>query len=200
MKKKIVNGILLVAMLFATTSAFVSCKDTDSDVKAELDAKYAALEKKFNDLQTLVEQVKCKCDGKYYTKEEIDQKVTTLNTAIGDVKKLIPSLEGYLKTADLPNEIKTILADYYTKAYVDETFAKKSEIPAIPEPQVVDLTDYFTKTEVADLIALKLEGYVKTGDIPEIDLSGYVTTAKLNEMLEGYAKTGEYTKSHFYLY
>ena len=193
MKKKIVNGILLVAMLFATTSAFVSCKDTDSDVKAELDAKYAALEKKFNDLQTLVEQVKCKCDGKYYTKEEIDQKVTTLNTAIGDVKKLIPSLEGYLKTADLPNEIKTILADYYTKAYVDETFAKKSEIPEIPEPQVVDLTDYFTKTEVADLIALKLEGYVKTGDIPEIDLSGYVTTAKLNEMLEGYAKTGEYT-------
>ena len=191
MKKKIINGILLVAMLFATTSAFVSCKDTDSDVKAELDAKYAALEKKFNDLQTLVDQVKCKCDGKYYTKDEIDQKVTTLNTAIGDVKKLIPSLEGYLKTADLPNEIKTILADYYTKDQIGkllEDYAKQSEIPA-----PVDLTDYLTKTQIEDLITLKLDGYAKKGDIPVIDLSGYVTTAKLTEMLEGYAKTGEYT-------
>ena len=31
MKKKIFNGILLVAALFATSSAFVSCKDNDAD-------------------------------------------------------------------------------------------------------------------------------------------------------------------------
>ena len=29
MKKKIINGILLVALVFATSSAFVSCKDND---------------------------------------------------------------------------------------------------------------------------------------------------------------------------
>ena len=51
MKKKIVNGILLVAMLFATTSAFVSCKDTDSDVQADLSAKIAALQSQLDNLK-----------------------------------------------------------------------------------------------------------------------------------------------------
>ena len=51
MKKKIVNGILLVAILFATTSAFVSCKDTDSDVKADLTAKIAALQAQLDNLK-----------------------------------------------------------------------------------------------------------------------------------------------------
>jgi hypothetical protein len=36
MKKKIINGILLVALVFATSSAFVSCKDNDADVNTEL--------------------------------------------------------------------------------------------------------------------------------------------------------------------
>ena len=31
MKKKIINGILLVAMLFAATTSFVSCKDNVDD-------------------------------------------------------------------------------------------------------------------------------------------------------------------------
>ena len=51
MKKKIVNGILLVAILFAATSAFVSCKDTDSDVQAELLAKIAALQTQLDNLK-----------------------------------------------------------------------------------------------------------------------------------------------------
>ncbi len=51
MKKKIINGILLVAMLFAATSAFVSCKDTDADYKSETDAKIAALQNQLDNLR-----------------------------------------------------------------------------------------------------------------------------------------------------
>lgn len=51
MKKKIINGILLVALIFATSSAFVSCKDNDSDVKTELYAKIATLQQQINDLK-----------------------------------------------------------------------------------------------------------------------------------------------------
>ena len=51
MKKKIINGILLVAMLFAATSAFVSCKDTDADYKSETDAKIAALQAQLDNLR-----------------------------------------------------------------------------------------------------------------------------------------------------
>jgi len=51
MKKKIINGILLVALLFAASSAFVSCKDNDSDVKTELYAKIATLQQQIDDLK-----------------------------------------------------------------------------------------------------------------------------------------------------
>jgi len=183
MKKKIVNGILLVAMLFATTSAFVSCKDTDSDVKAELDAKYAALEKKFNDLQTTVGKIKsCDCDS--YTKAQIDQKLKDLDDAIKAVKSQIPSVDGFLKAEDLAKlpELQTILSAYYTKEAAEALFAKKSDVP-----EAVDLTKYFTKSEIEALLA----EYVKTADLDNVDLSNYLTAAQINELLADYAKKGE---------
>ena len=51
MKKKIFNGILLVAILFAASSAFVSCKDTDADVRTELDGQIALLKAQLEDLK-----------------------------------------------------------------------------------------------------------------------------------------------------
>ena len=36
MKKKFYNGLLLVAMIFATVGSFVSCKDYNEDLYAEL--------------------------------------------------------------------------------------------------------------------------------------------------------------------
>lgn len=190
MKKKIINGILLVAMLFATTSAFVSCKDTDADYKSEMDAKYAQLEKKLADLQTLVGNIKgCDCADK----------IAALQAAIDAIK--VPSLDGYLKTADLPDAVKDLLKDYYTKAEVDElikginipeglTEAKVKELieaalkeykPEIPEglteKQVKDLIDAalkditpgtagLTEDQVKDLIDAALKDYKP--EIPEI--------------------------------
>ena len=43
MKKKIINGILMVALLVATTTSFVSCKDYDEDVKTDLTAQLQKL-------------------------------------------------------------------------------------------------------------------------------------------------------------
>ena len=54
MKKKIINGILLVALIFATSSVFVSCKDNDSDVQTELLGKIASLQQQINDLKGVV--------------------------------------------------------------------------------------------------------------------------------------------------
>ncbi|MCR4583723.1 MAG: collagen-like protein [Prevotella sp.] len=54
MKKRIINGILVVALLFAASSAFVSCKDNDADVQTELNAKIAQLQQKIDAIQTIV--------------------------------------------------------------------------------------------------------------------------------------------------
>ena len=171
MKKKIVNGILLVAMLFATTSAFVSCKDTDSDVKADLETKYATLEKKFADLQDLVSKIKsCNCP-ETYSKAEIDNKISALEAAIAAIKiPEIPSLDGYLKIADLPAQVQALLGDYYTKAQVDdaiakvlEDYAKKSDIP--------EVNPGLTEDQVNALIIAALGDYAKKSDIPAPGLS-----------------------------
>jgi uncharacterized protein YoxC len=39
MKKKIINGIMMVALVAATSTSFVSCKDTNEDVRIEQNAK-----------------------------------------------------------------------------------------------------------------------------------------------------------------
>ena len=54
MKKKIINGILLVALIFAASSVFVSCKDNDSDVQTELLGKIADLQRKIDAISTIV--------------------------------------------------------------------------------------------------------------------------------------------------
>lgn len=202
MKKKIINGILLVAMLFATTSAFVSCKDTDADYKSETDAKIAQLEKKLADLQSLVASIKsCECDM-----TSINSRLAALEAAV----KTIPSLDGYVKTTDLPDAVKALLADYYTKAEVDalikginipeglteaqvkgfiqdalKDYAKKSDIPVV--------TPGLDATAVQKLIEDALKDYAKKSDIPE-------TTPGLNEdavkkliadALKDYTKTAD---------
>ena len=43
MKKKIINGILMLALLAATSTSFVSCKDNDEDVKTDLTAQLQKL-------------------------------------------------------------------------------------------------------------------------------------------------------------
>ena len=61
MKKKFINGILMVAMVFATTSSFVSCKDNIdddlSDVYANLGKKSSDLQGKIDDLQRQINEI-----------------------------------------------------------------------------------------------------------------------------------------------
>ena len=59
MKKKFINGILMVAMVFATTSSFVSCKDNIDD---EISPIYANLGKKSAELQEKIDSLKKQID------------------------------------------------------------------------------------------------------------------------------------------
>jgi hypothetical protein len=67
MKKKIINGIMMVALVAATSTSFVSCKDTNEDVKIELQQDYtnlltklATLEKQYGDLGKKVSDLETK--------------------------------------------------------------------------------------------------------------------------------------------
>lgn len=168
MKKKIINGILLVAMLFATTSAFVSCKDTDADYQADTDAKISKLENQLAELQKLVNGIKqCDCADK----------ITALQAAIDAIK--VPSLDGYLKTADLPDAVKDLLKDYYTKAEVDALI------------NGINIPEGLTEAQVKGFIEEALKGYAKTSDLPTPGLDEAAVKGLIEDALKGYAKTSD---------
>jgi hypothetical protein len=173
MKKKIINGILLVAMLFATTSAFVSCKDTDSDYKAQTDAQIAKLQSDLASLQSLVSSIKsCNCDM-----TSINNKLAALEAAINAIN--VPSLDGYVKTADLPDAVKALLADYYTKAQVDELI------------KGINIPEGLTEKQVKDWIEDALKDYVKKGDEGSAGLDEAAVKKLIEDALKDYVKKGE---------
>ncbi|MBR2292266.1 MAG: hypothetical protein IJ868_08160 [Prevotella sp.] len=172
MKKKIINGILLVAVLVAASSAFVSCKDNDADVKTEMESKISNLQSQLTTLQGLINQIKsCDCDS--YTKAEIDSKISVLKQAIDAIK--VPSLdgylkqgdlEGYLKLADLPEEVQKLLIGYYTKEEVDGLIAglnipdgwTKEQIQALINEAIAGISKGLTEAEVKELIDAAIAG------------------------------------------
>ena len=67
MKKKIINGLLLVVFAFAATSSLVSCKDTNGDDNAALREEtyrnktlIVTLQEQVRTLETTL--VACKCE------------------------------------------------------------------------------------------------------------------------------------------
>lgn len=79
MKKKFINGFLMVAMLFATTSLFVSCKDNIDD---ELSDVYSNLGKKSSELQ-----------GKI---DNLQGEVGNLQGKTADLQRQIDEIEPYI--------------------------------------------------------------------------------------------------------
>ena len=78
MKRKIVNGILLMALVVSSVSSFVSCKDYDEDIYVDLRSRVdkqatlqEALQQQINELKTLIASIeKCECAQKNYLTEE----------------------------------------------------------------------------------------------------------------------------------
>lgn len=119
MKKKIINGFLMVALLVASVGSFVSCKDYEEDNYSDLLGKHAsltelvenqrkALQDQIDDLERLQEQ--CKEDCKK-AREEMQKKYEADTAAHGvEYRALLDrviALEGFDKTIDgLINDAK----------------------------------------------------------------------------------------------
>ena len=90
MKKKFINGILMVALVGATSTSFVSCKDTSEDVKTDLMAQVNAVKA---NLEPRVEQAE----------KDIDALEGRMTTAEGDIKTLksdVTSLKNRVSTLE----------------------------------------------------------------------------------------------------
>ena len=92
MKKKIINGILMVALVAATSTSFVSCKDNSEDVRTDL---MAQITKARTDLEPRVDQAEKdikSLDGRIGTAEN-DLKY--LKTRIAGIRDTLNNLEDF---------------------------------------------------------------------------------------------------------
>lgn len=125
MKKKFINGILMVAMVFATTSSFVSCKDNIdddlSDVYANLGKKSSDLQGKIDGLQrqineieptviqniyeygdTIIQQITQRFDTTIVKKvDDLDSTLQVINQQITNQTLAIDSITNALNNIDL---------------------------------------------------------------------------------------------------
>ena len=105
MKKKIINGILLVAMLFAATTSFVSCKDNVDD---EILPVYAQLTQTKNDLSTRISSLEGQIASLQSELNNTKADVTTikgqiaeLQSDVNDLKSRLAAVESQIATHSL---------------------------------------------------------------------------------------------------
>ena len=117
MKKKIINGILMAAMLFAGTTSFVSCKDNVDDVATGI---YKDLDKVKNDLQLQIDALSTRVSALEGRMDAVEGRVTALEGEVAQIKKDIQALDT--RVGNLEEEQAKL------KARMDAAEAKIAEI------------------------------------------------------------------------
>ena len=136
MKKKIINGILMVALVAATSTSFVSCKDNSEDVKTDL---VAALNKQAQDLTAAYQAA--------------DQQLET------NLQNWVVA-QGYATKAQLADSIKDV-RQWVKDNYVthDSLNSYKNEVAAqfVEVGKRIDTLGLKIDTLKADVAQLKLD-------------------------------------------
>ena len=103
MKKKIINGIMMVALVAATSTSFVSCKDTNEDVRVEqaieiagLQGRLTTLENQYGDLDGRVSAMKNRLDDVQALAESNRDDIDVLQLNVEALEEEIGQLELWL--------------------------------------------------------------------------------------------------------
>ncbi len=105
MKKKIINGFLMAAMLLTATTSFVSCKDNVDDelvlvykdlakVENDLKARLSDLEGKLATLQTQVDQNKADIADLKTEMANVKTEITNIKTQLTEINAKIDALDS----------------------------------------------------------------------------------------------------------
>ena len=143
MKKKIINGILMAAMLFAGTTSFVSCKDNVDDVASGI---YKDLDKVKNELQSQIDALASRVSSLEGRMEAVEARVTSLESEVAQIKKDIQALDNRVTNLE---EEQTKL-----KARMDAAEAKIAELEDYVKSAIYDVKIEETNDAVIGTINL----------------------------------------------
>ena len=116
MKKKIINGIMMVALVAATSTSFVSCKDTNEDVRIEQAAEIAALQGRLTDLE-----------NKY---GDLEGRVTALREKLNDTVDRVDLLE--IRCDELEEWLQEAFSKLVTSVEINGTWNNMTGMVALP--------------------------------------------------------------------
>ena len=189
MKKKFINGLLMVAMFVGATSSLVSCKDYDDERNVNLQEQFAKEDTKLKDLinqldQTLSERIRilrgefeaCR-DNCQKTRKDLDSLYSVYNTfhqwVIDNIytkDQVYNKNEVYTQaqTNDLIQGVKNLFVNYYSKTQVDSIINNYYQ-----------KGDVYTKTEVDSLIDAIKSALANEIEAKMDTLSDYVTAENL---------------------
>lgn len=128
MKKKFINGLLLLAVASFSCSTFTSCKDTDDDLRAEWSQSDQKLQKLLDDLK----KAQGECCNKLETALDGKADKSVVDPFIEEVRN------GYVKSSELQGKVEGIV----TKAYIENLLGFKDSD---------EFTDWME--DIADVIA-----------------------------------------------
>ena len=142
MKRKYLSALLMGTLTVASMSTFTSCKDYDDDIsnlQGQIDKLATAdqLSQKVAELQALISSNTTSING--------------LQTKLDEVKKAADKAQTTAEGKATLEEVKTILADYATKKYVDDADATLDA--AIKALKTGDIAELKTKVDEAKAAA-----------------------------------------------
>ena len=97
MKKKIINGFLMAALMLTATTSFVSCKDNVDD---ELVGVYNNLAKQKDDLQKQISALETKVNDNAAAIKKNSEAIDDLQKKINDINTQLASIDGRLSQAE----------------------------------------------------------------------------------------------------
>ena len=172
MKKKIINGLLMMALTVASTSSFVSCTDTVSDdtaalkemlanqdtrLTAALNQQIALLKQQITDLQTELQNSKCKCEIPFL--QEYLDLLNRLDEELGDISNAISGTGGGSGSG---MNLATWIAQVNTK--LQELQAKDQELEGKIATNTANITSLLTQVETLNSALQGLEGRVAANE------------------------------------
>ncbi len=129
MKKKIINGFLMVALIAATSASFVSCKDNDEDMKYDLlnalkgdiTTVNTDITKAQNDATKALGDAAAAAAAASKAQGTADEAKSTAQQALDKINAL--DLSGYMKKDEFNDSVSKYLKDWALESSVAERFS-----------------------------------------------------------------------------
>ena len=151
MKKKIINGILMAAMLFAGTTSFVSCKDNVDDVATSI---YKDLDKVKGDLQLQIDALGTRVST-------LEGKVSTLEGKVSTLEGQVAALQG--EVAQIKNDISALTSRV---GNLEEEQTKLKDRMKAAEAKITELEEYVNNAIYDVKVEETIDAVIGTINLP----------------------------------